>query len=101
MIGYTSYTREYSPDSDEERYTDEDEGAVTFRDMLDLLWATEPSEYPLSDEQIKGGYKAWYTYREEMNPWTGTYRYISFHPNTDRDSRWMRKAWRCANPNYR
>lgn len=97
MINYTTYTREYSPEAEEEYYTDEEEGAVTFRDMLDILWATEPSEWPLPAEQSKGGYKAWYTYLEKMDPWTGHLKAVSYFPKTDRDSRWMRKAWHTIN----
>ena len=73
------------------------DGAVTFRDMLDLLRATEPSEWPLADEQIEGGYRAWYTHYESVDPWSGRFKEVSYHPRTDRDSRWMRKAWLCAN----
>jgi len=66
-----------------------------FKSMVDLLEGTEPSYPGISMDNYK---EVWYT-RYESNKYTkewfetGLREDTSFHPVSDRDARYMAKAW--------
>ena len=70
-----------------------------FREMVELLEGTSPSD---SDVSIKNYKHVWYT-RIESNKYTrewfetGNTEDTSYHPVSDRDARYMAKAWLMGN----
>ena len=68
----------------------------TFLDMVKLLRGTQPSCWPLSDGE-NCHYHLWFTSQPGIDYRTGAEETRSYHPATDRDCRYMVKAWRTAN----
>lgn len=91
----TPESAEYG-DADERGFIDE-RLTSDFRDMVDLLEGTEPSCNPLPADP---GRHVWYThYQYDVDYSTAGEESRSYHPLTDRDGRYMAKAWRHANRN--
>ena len=91
---YEIITEESAIDGDaEERGFIDTDAETDFRNMSDLLQGTEPS----SSEISISGYLTWYTRYEDMDYRTGEWKNRSYHPKTERDARWMKKAWKYAN----
>jgi hypothetical protein len=64
----------------------------TFSMLVDLLQGSEASQYPVP-EKPNG---VWFTQYWDMDIY-GRYENRSYHPATERDERYMLKAWRIAN----
>ena len=75
-------------DAEERGFLDE-ELESDFRGMVSLLEDTEPSCYPLSPDDTH----VWFTNYGGMDMIDGSYENISYHPKTNRDCRYMIKAW--------
>lgn len=98
MINYRITHEVYSAD-DLENPDFEPEGEFlsesewdTFSMLVDLLQGSEPSQYPVP-EKPNG---VWFTQYWEMDIY-GRFENRSYHPATERDERYMLKAWRIAN----
>ncbi len=80
-------------DTNDKGFKDENAEA-TFSEMIDLLAHCEPSCCPPSASD----YLCFtdYDYNKETRDWfeTGINEIRSYHPKTDRDARYMLKAWR-------
>jgi hypothetical protein len=70
-----------------------------FRNVVDLLAYTEPSQDPFFYDESDINEHIWFTHYGEMDYRTGEYENRSYHPATKRDARYMMKAWRIANEN--
>ena len=99
MIKYAETYQTTTPESVENGdYADtgfvNEETSATFREMIKLLQCTEPSCCPLPAD----GVRVFYTNSPCVNNYsTGEEESRSYHPKTDRDARYMAKAWRLAN----
>ena len=102
MITYAETYEIYTPESidagdAEERGFIAEEISDDFRTMVDLLAHTEPSDSTLTPSK-----HIWFTDQDFGH---GTRDYYekginvtrSYHPKTERDARYMIKAWRTAN----
>ena len=99
MIHYNVTFERITPESaeygDAEERGFEEQGAIAdFADMLDILYATEPSEYPLPEMPTS---HLWFTRYGEADFRTGETVNLSYHPATERDARYMLKAWISSN----
>ena len=97
MIHYTVTYEKFLPHEDDEDVCEADEsgfqeeaGLADFQDMMSLLYATEPSEYPLPESPTQ---RLWFTRYGEQCFRTGERVNLSYHPATERDARYMLKAW--------
>jgi hypothetical protein len=63
----------------------------SFRCMVRVLDYAEPSEYPPTPH--KG---LWFSVTNEPDPLTGEIEVLSYHPLTERDARYMLKAWKAT-----
>ena len=63
---------------------------VDFRDMVSMLEGTEPSASDIDSAR-------WFTQYGDMDMYSGEYENNSYHPATDRDARYMAKAWKIGN----
>ena len=102
MINYAETYEIYTPESTESGDADErgfiwEETSDDFRTMVDLLAHAEPSASVLTPSK-----HIWFTNTEYGH---GTRDYYekgieetrSYHPKTERDARYMIKAWRVSN----
>ena len=65
-----------------------------FKEMVELLANTQPSCFPLHPTERN----VWFTlYDENPDYWTGCVEHRSYHPVTERDARYMVKAWLTTN----
>ena len=78
-----------------------DEGeALCFREIVDLLKDSEPSEYPVPQAPTMS---LWFTvpaHNEGTHEYytTGVIEQRGYHPCDERAARYMLMAWRAANP---
>jgi len=79
-------------DAEERGFLDENLTS-DFRDMVDILEGTEPSQHPLTNDARH----VWFTIYGDMDMYTGEYENKSYHPATSRDCRYMVKAWLTGN----
>lgn len=100
MINYSETFATITPESAEQGDYEEtgfiwEETSDTFRSMVELLQGTEPS---CSDIEQARWFTA-YSYNEGTRDYweTGTEESRSYHPKSDRDHRYMVKAWKTAN----
>ena len=92
---YEIVTPESAEDGDaaERGFIDEN-ASDGFRGIVDTLRGTEPSCWPMPTD----GGRVWYTcsgYDHDYR--TGGEESRSYHPVTERDGRYMRKAWLTGN----
>jgi len=80
-------------DSEETGFISEAE-EMTFREAVEMLACTEPSDTPT-------GPRTWYTTEGDTDYRTGAEERRSYHPKTERDGRYMAKAYKTANDKRR